>query len=128
MLKGIIMVVMMVAATRAFSPRAPARVLGMTRLNPVPLELEGQLNPENKWEVKFILDGEEKIVTVSEGDSLLESAEKIFDSGSVPSSCRNGVCTTCAAQVTEGRNSAKLAVHGLGVPQLDAGFVCSCQV
>ena len=122
------MVVMMVAATRAFSPRAPARVLGMTRLNPVPLELEGQLNPENKWEVKFILDGEEKIVTVSEGDSLLESAEKIFDSGSVPSSCRNGVCTTCAAQVTEGRNSAKLAVHGLGEPQLDAGFVCTCQV
>ena len=99
--------------------------LRTTSLLAIPLELSGQLNAENKWEVKFILNGEEKIATVSEGDSILESAEKLF--AYVPSSCRNGVCTTCAAQVTEGRDNTKLAVHGLGEPQIDAGFVCSCQ-
>jgi ferredoxin len=96
-----------------------------SKLRAVPLELEGQLDPSASWEVKFILDGVEKVATVSEGDSLLESAEKLFDD--VPSSCRNGVCTTCAARVVEGRDSTKLAVHGLGEPQIDAGFVCSCQ-
>ena len=74
----------------------PARLA--TALNTVPLELVGQLNPANKWEVKFIFEGEEKIVEVSEGDSILESAEKIFKG--VDSSCRNGVCTTCAGKVS----------------------------
>ena len=91
----------------------------------VPLELEGQLDVSKSWEVKFLLNGEEKIATVSEGDSLLESAEKLFDF--VPSSCRNGVCTTCAAKILDGQDSTKLAVHGLGEPQIAAGFVCSCQ-
>ena len=63
------------------------------------MELEGQLGSTNKWTVKFIYNGEEKDVEVSEGDSILESAEGIFDY--VESSCRNGVCTTCAGQVTE---------------------------
>jgi hypothetical protein len=27
----------------------------------------------------------------------------------------------------EGRQNVKLAVHGLGQPQIDAGFVCTCQ-
>ena len=93
--------------------------------NAIPLELEGKLDSNNKWEVKFVLNGEEKVATVSEGDSLLESAEKLFDY--VPSSCRNGVCTTCAAKIVDGKDSTKLAVHGLGEPQINAGFVCSCQ-
>jgi hypothetical protein len=29
--------------------------------------------------------------------------------------------------VTEGRSSVKLAVHGLGEPQIDAGYICTCQ-
>ena len=91
----------------------------------IPLELDGQLDATNTWEVKFILDGEEKTAMVSEGDSLLESAEKLFDD--VPSSCRNGVCTTCASRITDGWDSTKLAVHGLGEPQIEAGFVCACQ-
>jgi ferredoxin len=113
--------------TAAFTSLSRSRAMGVSTasLQAVPLELTGQLNPENKWEVTFILDGEEKKATVSEGDSMLESAEKLF--GDVPSSCRNGVCTTCAAQVTVGRDKCKLAVHGLGEPQIDAGFVCSCQ-
>ena len=31
------------------------------------------------------------------------------------------------AQVIEGRDNVKLAVHGLGEPQLEAGYVCTCQ-
>lgn len=73
----------------------------------------------------MIFNGEEKIVTISEDTSVLEMGEKIFKN--VESSCRNGVCTTCAGQIIEGRENAKMAVHGLGKPQLDAGFVTACQ-
>lgn len=31
------------------------------------------------------------------------------------------------SQVSEGRSNVKLAVHGLGKPQIDAGFICTCQ-
>ena len=30
-------------------------------------------------------------------------------------------------QIEEGKTNTKLAVHGLGEPQIDAGFVCTCQ-
>jgi hypothetical protein len=63
----------------------------------IPPELTGQLNSKNSWDVKFIYNGEEKIINVPEDSSLLESAEKHFDD--VDSSCRNGVCTTCAGKV-----------------------------
>lgn len=96
-----------------------------TRLHSVPLELEGKLTPGNEWEVTFIFEGEEKKVKVPEDRSILESGEEIFDG--VDSSCRNGVCTTCAGLVVEGRENTVLAVHGLGKPQIDAGFVCTCQ-
>jgi len=121
----LLMIVAMMGAVSALLPGASFTRARMMRSNAVPLELEGQLNPKNKWEVKFIFDGVEKTVEVSEGDSLLESAEKIFEDA--PFSCRNGVCTTCAARITEGRENTKLAVHGLGEPQIEAGFVCSCQ-
>lgn len=29
--------------------------------------------------------------------------------------------------MVEGLDNIKLAVHGLGEPQIDAGFVCTCQ-
>ena len=113
----------------AFTSRSSRVVHGArqrrSRLHEIPLELEGQLNADNKWTVKFIYNGEEKEVEVSEGDSILESAEKVYDY--VESSCRNGVCTTCAGQVVEGRENTKIAVHGLGKPQIEAGFVCTCQ-
>jgi hypothetical protein len=116
-------------------------------LNGVPLELSGQLDPSKKWEVTLKLNGVEKKVTIGEDTSFLEAAEKNFDDA--PYSCRNGVCTTCAAkvyllfllhekvyshllllhlfQVVEGNQNVLLAVHGLGKPQIDAGYICSCQ-
>ena len=63
----------------------------------VPAELEGQLNPSNSWDVKLILNGIEKIVHIPEDCSMLEAGENIFEE--VSSSCRTGICSTCAAQV-----------------------------
>jgi|MDTB01.1.fsa_nt_gb ferredoxin len=124
--KFVIMAILL-AGIYAFRPGGVSRALShsRSRLHEIPLELEGQLDEKNKWTVKFIYNGEEKDVEVGEGDSILESAEKIFDY--VESSCRNGVCTTCAGQVTAGIENTKTAVHGLGKPQVDAGFVCTCQ-
>jgi len=62
-----------------------------------PLEIASQLDPSKSWDVKFIFKGQEKTVSVKEDCSILEMGESIFDD--VESSCRNGVCTTCAAQV-----------------------------
>lgn len=94
-------------------------------LRAVPLELEGQLDPTKKWKVKFVYKGETKEVEMSESSSALEVGESLWDD--VDSSCRNGVCTTCAGRVAEGRENTKLAVHGLGKPQIEQGFVCTCQ-
>ena len=63
----------------------------------IPLELSGRLDASRSWDVKFVFNGQEKIVSVPEDKSMLEMGESIFDG--VDSSCRNGVCTTCAGQV-----------------------------
>lgn len=65
------------------------------------------------------------MVQVPESSSLLEVGETIFKG--VESSCRNGICITCAAKVVEGQDKTLMAVNGLGQPQIDAGFVCACQ-
>lgn len=63
----------------------------------VPAELEGQLDPSKSWDVTLIFNGVEKVVNVKEDCSILDASEKYFDG--VESSCRNGVCSTCAGQV-----------------------------
>lgn len=63
----------------------------------IPIELDGVLDGSRKWDVRFVFNGEEKTVPVSEDTSVLDAAEEIFYG--VDSSCRNGVCTTCAGKV-----------------------------
>lgn len=82
------------------NPITSNRVNNQKRLQPlndVPLELTGKLDSSKSWDVKFIFQGKEKIVKIKEDTSFLECGEKIFDN--IPSSCRNGVCTTCAGKV-----------------------------
>lgn len=67
-------------------------------LHDVPLEIADKLDPTKSWDVKFIFNGEEKVVSMCEDTSVLEKGEEIF--GGVESSCRNGVCTTCAGRVS----------------------------
>lgn len=91
-----------ITAFRAIAPTAGSWIASndarkSTKLMDVPLELEGQLDPSKSWPVKFVFNGVEKVITVSEGTSFLEAGEGNFDD--VPSSCRNGVCTTCSGQV-----------------------------
>lgn len=72
------------------------------------------------------LNGETKTVSVSEGTSLLDAAEEAF--GDPPCMCRNGVCTTCAAEVTKGGHGSWVAaIESLSPEQRDAGFILSCQ-
>eukprot|EP00640_Fibrocapsa_japonica_P007027 CAMPEP_0113933520 /NCGR_PEP_ID=MMETSP1339-20121228/548_1 /TAXON_ID=94617 /ORGANISM="Fibrocapsa japonica" /LENGTH=168 /DNA_ID=CAMNT_0000934805 /DNA_START=95 /DNA_END=601 /DNA_ORIENTATION=+ /assembly_acc=CAM_ASM_000762 len=98
---------------------------GVKSLNVVPVELEGQLNPANKWDVSITFNGETKVITVPEDQNILEASEELF--GDVPCSCRNGICTTCAAMVTGGEESLTLAVHGLSAEQREKGYTLCCQ-
>ena len=77
------------------------------------------------------LNGETKVVSISEGTSLLDAAEEAF--GDPPCMCRNGVCTTCAGKVTagggsgDGQKSFMSAIESLSPEQSSRGFVCTCQ-
>ena len=95
------------------------------QLHEVPLELTGQLDESRKWDVTLIFQGETKVVSISEGTSVLELSEKMWRG--ITSSCRNGVCTSCAGQIQAGKENLVMAVNCLGVPQLEAGFICTCQ-
>jgi ferredoxin len=106
--------------TKTFSTRFISKALSV-----VPLEIKGKVDPKKKWDVKFVLNGVEKVASVSETTSLLEAAEELYKDA--PYSCRNGVCTTCSAKITTGRSNIVLAVHGLGEPILNLDYVCSCQ-
>jgi ferredoxin len=94
-------------------------------LNDNSLQSTHQFDPAKMWDVKFIFNGEEKTIPVSEDSSLLESAETIFDD--VPFSCRKGICANCAGKVLEGRNNVFLEKEVLEEPHLQAGYICCCQ-
>ncbi|CAM9409640.1 unnamed protein product [Discosporangium mesarthrocarpum] len=110
-------------------PRVVVRGSSTSPMMAVPLELEGKLDPSKSWEVELELDGESKTLSVPEGTSVLEAAEKVFDDP--PSSCRNGVCTTCAGFILTGKEgegeSFQVAVHALGQDQRDQGYTLTCQ-
>jgi hypothetical protein len=50
-----------------------------TNINAVPLELEGQLDASRKWDVSLEFNGVTKVVSISEGSSILDMAESVFD-------------------------------------------------
>ena len=45
-------------------------------LNAIPLELKGRIDPSKSHKVKFLFNGQEKEMEVSEGTSLLDAAGK----------------------------------------------------
>ena len=122
----LVALISLLASVAAFRGAFAPRWVSKTALNDVPLELTGRLDPAKTWDVTLEFEGQKKVVTISEGTSVLECAEKAFGDA-VESSCRNGVCTTCAGQVTTDQKNVLQAVNCLGKPQLDAGFVCTCQ-
>lgn len=74
--------------------------------------------------VTVILDGRSTTLTVEPGTTILQGAQQVRPD--VPFACQGGVCGTCRALLTHG------SVHmrrnfALEKPELDAGFVLTCQ-
>jgi hypothetical protein len=53
--------------------------ISKTNLYDVPLELTGRLDPTRKWDVTLEFNGVTKVVSVSEGTSILDIAESTFE-------------------------------------------------
>ena len=75
-------------------------------------------------EVTVVLDGRATTVTVAEGDTVLEGAQRVRPD--LPFACKGGVCGTCRARVTEGEVTMRRN-FALEPAELAAGFVLTCQ-
>ena len=75
-------------------------------------------------EVTVVLDGRATTVTVAEGDTVLEGAQRVRPD--LPFACKGGVCGTCRARVTEGEVTMRRN-FALEPAELTAGFVLTCQ-
>jgi ring-1,2-phenylacetyl-CoA epoxidase subunit PaaE len=75
-------------------------------------------------EVTVVLDGRSTTVTVAEGDTVLEGAQRARPD--LPFACKGGVCGTCRARVTEGEVTMRRN-FALEEAEVAAGFVLTCQ-
>ena len=57
--------------------------ISKTSLNDIPLELTGKLDASKVWDVTLEFNGVSKVVSVSEGTSILDIAEVAFDGQSL---------------------------------------------
>jgi ring-1,2-phenylacetyl-CoA epoxidase subunit PaaE len=87
-------------------------------------ELMGEeQSTSGKSEVTILLDGEEHVVMVKKGASILDTAlDADLD---MPYSCQSGLCTACRGKCLEGEISTNEA-EGLSEEELDEGFVLCC--
>jgi ring-1,2-phenylacetyl-CoA epoxidase subunit PaaE len=75
-------------------------------------------------EVTVVLDGRSTTVTVTEGNTVLEGAQR--SRPDLPFACKGGVCGTCRARVVEGDVTMRRN-FALEPAELAAGFVLTCQ-
>ncbi|MGX6601326.1 1,2-phenylacetyl-CoA epoxidase subunit PaaE [Micromonosporaceae bacterium Da 78-11] len=75
-------------------------------------------------EVTVVLDGRSTTVTVGEGDTVLEGAQR--SRPDLPFACKGGVCGTCRARVEHGEVTMRRN-FALDPAELAAGFVLTCQ-
>ena len=75
-------------------------------------------------EVTLVLDGRSTTVTVFEGDTVLEGAQR--SRPDLPFACKGGVCGTCRARVVAGEVTMRRN-FALEPAELAAGFVLTCQ-
>ncbi len=75
-------------------------------------------------EVTVILDGRSTTVTVADGDTVLEGAQR--SRPDLPFACKGGVCGTCRARLVEGEVRMRRN-FALEPAELAAGFVLTCQ-
>lgn len=75
------------------------------------------------YTVEIQHQGGTHILSVPEDQTILEAA---YAAGlDLPSSCTSGICTTCAAQILEGRVDQTDAM-GIGPEAMDQGYVLLC--
>jgi ring-1,2-phenylacetyl-CoA epoxidase subunit PaaE len=75
-------------------------------------------------EVTVLLDGRATTVTVPDGGTVLEGAQRARPD--LPFACKGGVCGTCRARLTEGEVAMRRN-FALEPAELAAGFVLTCQ-
>ena len=75
-------------------------------------------------EVTVLLDGRSTTVTIPEGDTVLEGAQR--SRPDLPFACKGGVCGTCRARVVEGEVTMRRN-FALEPGEVAAGFVLTCQ-
>jgi ring-1,2-phenylacetyl-CoA epoxidase subunit PaaE len=77
----------------------------------------------NVNDVTLIIDGEEHKTTLTNGESILDAANRIGIDP--PFSCQSGVCTTCKGKVMAG--SVEMENNfGLGEDEVEEGFILTC--
>ena len=74
--------------------------------------------------VTVLLDGRSTTVTVAEGSTVLEAAQR--SRPDLPFACKGGVCGTCRARVLAGEVTMRRN-FALEPAELRAGFVLTCQ-
>ena len=75
-------------------------------------------------EVTVLLDGRATTVTVADGDTVLEGAQR--SRPDLPFACKGGVCGTCRARVVDGEVTMRRN-FALEPAEVAAGFVLTCQ-
>ncbi|WP_250008509.1 1,2-phenylacetyl-CoA epoxidase subunit PaaE [Actinoplanes sp. M2I2] len=75
-------------------------------------------------EVTVLLDGRSTTVTVAEGSTVLDGAQR--SRPDLPFACKGGVCGTCRARVVEGEVTMRRN-FALEPAEVAAGFVLTCQ-
>ena len=74
-------------------------------------------------EVTIILDDKEHTIQVG-SETVLEAALKA--GVDAPFSCRSAICSTCMAQLVEGKVEMEMN-HVLADEELEEGFIVTCQ-
>jgi len=75
-------------------------------------------------EITILLDDETTTFTMKQSDSILDAAlEEDLDA---PYACKGGVCSSCLAQVTEGKAEMKNN-RVLSDEQIAKGYIITCE-
>ena len=80
--------------------------------------------PAESSEVTVLLDGRSTVVSVADGDTVLDGAQRARPD--LPFACKGGVCGTCRARVVEGDVTMRRN-FALEEAEVAAGFVLTCQ-